>query len=371
MPTPPHTARAALASRGYEIANVFIDDLYDHAKREHVSEDKWHEFIRYEIPSPADTPCASDDEDDHAGGAAAVGSGGASSLSLAESAPAACPGFQAALGGGGRSPKRSRHAHFTGRGGFGRLGAMTLRTRASTNAILRRMPSHVDLVHEEGDLDLVHEEGEGGGNGDRVHAVGVNGGVGRLRVPREAERPRPAPHAANVAATHAPASAGIHPRPPLLEFASGPGRQTQLHLTARIEDWRSDLELEGFGGTDASPAAAPDARVGGRHPAAVGARGPHRCSAYALTRAADVTAQAAAVRAEPNKRAADEAAKASLRAAAAAEGARRAASLAGAARAQANARAHGNAGVAAGEYGGGQYAGGYQFERARRSLLPA
>lgn len=80
-------------------------------------------------------------------------------------------------------------------------------------------------------------------------------------------------------------------------------------------------------------------------------------SAYALTQAANKIALAAYTRAAPAKRAADEAAKASLRAAAASEDARRAASMAGAARAQVQGRVHGEVVLK-------------ENDRAKRSLLP-
>lgn len=40
-----------LASRGYEVMNVFVDDLYDEAVRD-VPYCDWHEFIRMQLPSP-------------------------------------------------------------------------------------------------------------------------------------------------------------------------------------------------------------------------------------------------------------------------------------------------------------------------------
>ena len=47
------TARKlALASRGYEVMNVFIDSLYDLAVKERHPERNWHAFLRRQIPSP-------------------------------------------------------------------------------------------------------------------------------------------------------------------------------------------------------------------------------------------------------------------------------------------------------------------------------
>ena len=47
------TARKlALASRGFEVQNVFIDTLYDAAVKASVPPSEWGEFVRFEIPSP-------------------------------------------------------------------------------------------------------------------------------------------------------------------------------------------------------------------------------------------------------------------------------------------------------------------------------
>jgi len=49
------TARKlALASRGFEVQNVFIDNLYDLALSESVPAKEWGEFMRIQLPSPRD-----------------------------------------------------------------------------------------------------------------------------------------------------------------------------------------------------------------------------------------------------------------------------------------------------------------------------
>ena len=50
--------KLALASRGYEVQNVFIDELFDKACASSLGEDKYHSFVRGELPTPRD------DEDD-------------------------------------------------------------------------------------------------------------------------------------------------------------------------------------------------------------------------------------------------------------------------------------------------------------------
>jgi hypothetical protein len=71
--------KLALASRGFEVQNVFIDTLYDLALKEGVPQGEWGEFCRLQLPSPRldDT----DDVDAGAGGASVsyevVGDGGA------------------------------------------------------------------------------------------------------------------------------------------------------------------------------------------------------------------------------------------------------------------------------------------------------
>jgi len=45
------TARKlALASRGFEVQNIYIDELFDEAAE--VPQSEWHEFIRIQLPSP-------------------------------------------------------------------------------------------------------------------------------------------------------------------------------------------------------------------------------------------------------------------------------------------------------------------------------
>jgi hypothetical protein len=58
------TARKlALASRGFEVQNIFIDTLYDAAIKANVPAAEWGEFVRFEIPSPrAPGDAAADDE---------------------------------------------------------------------------------------------------------------------------------------------------------------------------------------------------------------------------------------------------------------------------------------------------------------------
>ena len=47
------TARKlALASRGFEVHNVFIDDLYDNALKAEVPQGEWAAFLRLQLPSP-------------------------------------------------------------------------------------------------------------------------------------------------------------------------------------------------------------------------------------------------------------------------------------------------------------------------------
>ena len=51
--------KLALASRGFEVQNIFLDDLYDIALKEGVPQAEWGEFMRMQLPSPR-----MDDEDD-------------------------------------------------------------------------------------------------------------------------------------------------------------------------------------------------------------------------------------------------------------------------------------------------------------------
>jgi len=47
------TARKlALASRGFEVQNIFIDNLYDQAQDAEVPPNEWGEFVRLQLPSP-------------------------------------------------------------------------------------------------------------------------------------------------------------------------------------------------------------------------------------------------------------------------------------------------------------------------------
>ena len=44
--------KLALASRGFEVQNIFIDNLYDLAVTESVPHSEWGEFLRLQLPSP-------------------------------------------------------------------------------------------------------------------------------------------------------------------------------------------------------------------------------------------------------------------------------------------------------------------------------
>ena len=45
--------KLALASRGYEVENIFIDDLFDDAQRQNVPPEEWHAYLRDQIPDPS------------------------------------------------------------------------------------------------------------------------------------------------------------------------------------------------------------------------------------------------------------------------------------------------------------------------------
>ena len=47
-----HARKLALAAHGYEVENVFVDQLFDDAERAGVPPDRWHEFLREEFPAP-------------------------------------------------------------------------------------------------------------------------------------------------------------------------------------------------------------------------------------------------------------------------------------------------------------------------------
>ena len=62
------TARKlALASRGFEVQNVFIDSLWDLAQKSEVPSKDWGEFIRLELPSPRFDDEDEEEDDDVAG----------------------------------------------------------------------------------------------------------------------------------------------------------------------------------------------------------------------------------------------------------------------------------------------------------------
>ena len=64
--------KLALASRGYEVQNIFIDSLYDLATKEQVPHAEWGEFVRLQLPSPRP-----EEETEEAGGADAADAGAA------------------------------------------------------------------------------------------------------------------------------------------------------------------------------------------------------------------------------------------------------------------------------------------------------
>ena len=107
--------KVALASRGLEIENVFIDDLFDDARRHGVEPTEYHAYLRREIPSP--TP-GRDDDGGGGGGGGRFGGGtrfgvavGGGAADLSATAPAAFGtrkghGGAAAAGGGGGSGRK-------------------------------------------------------------------------------------------------------------------------------------------------------------------------------------------------------------------------------------------------------------------------
>jgi hypothetical protein len=108
--------KLALASRGYEIENVFIDELYDEANKEGVHVEQWHEFLRAELPSPTQF----DDTDDGAENDPSTGD-----VSGGDAAAAAAEG-------------RARHKVERSSSKAGLL-SLTFKTRAGSRAVLRRI----------------------------------------------------------------------------------------------------------------------------------------------------------------------------------------------------------------------------------------
>ena len=131
--------KLALASRGYEIENVFIDELYDEANKEGVDVEQWHEFLRAELPSPTqfdethDVTTAENDDvstgDVGGGGAAAAAEGRARRevhAAMSATAPASFSANRVSFCKGGKGDAASD-------------GARPAVVRAGSRAVLRRI----------------------------------------------------------------------------------------------------------------------------------------------------------------------------------------------------------------------------------------
>ncbi len=398
------TARKlALASRGYEIENVFIDELYDEAKKEGVPMDRWHEFLRAEIPSPTQF----DDEDEDAARDPSLAGGGVGgdagrdrrkmdprAAAMAATAPA---GFFAASGLAGAlqgqpdaaseaaGPAAARPLLKRSSSKASGLLALTLKTRMGSCVIRRiSMPfqevapivtapalgappatlhAPVPRRSEPSRSEVVAAIAR---TSDEMAAL-RDGAVGYPRALAPAGQISSRPSAdlslaqANGGSAKrvgaggggAPFSHGASPSRRQEHVGSRLAEPGGLNLGVGLEDWRADLQLEALSNAelilqfgDAAAVESAKRRSGDTQ------------SAYGLTQAASQIAAAAAVRAHPAQRASHEAAKASLRAAAASEDARRAASMAGAARAQVQTRVQGEVAMLT------------DAERAKVKLLP-
>ena len=358
--------KLALASRGYEAENVFIDELYDAVKSEGVPPEGWHDFLRQEIPSP--TP-------GQESGALGGGGGGGGD--------AAARGSKRVKGGGGgarrgkTSDPSAATATAAGAGGIRKSGEPSARARlrrvnmpfaSSESGVYEGAGSRctVGQLMSASQL-LARSDGVSGAVAmdaldstlhlDLSEAVGVGGArAGGGRAQQEQSRRTPGRrHRSVELGERTQAAATIQP-------PNRKGAPTQLTFREGYEDWRHGMDLMLFNderdssvyhvveaavadaanpgpGRRAAPPMKPpmdpmmaldrNLKIALRHGEA------RADSAYALVTSASVNAAAAEVRAAPARRATDEAAKASLRAAAASEAARNAAIMAAASRSQA------------------------------------
>jgi hypothetical protein len=325
--------KLSLASRGYEAEGVFIEELYDEAKRLSVPAENWHEYLRSAIPSPETSP------------AGLRAGGGLTDLS--QTAPASVFSDREAM------PASSRSARKLGRLGraHGSVHKVALPFSSSWGSLQTVEPSACAASAASGAMllpsDLL--------SATELLAVGCIHAP-PVAAPSSVGARRASPSAAAAAAAAAaPASAvaarvgavGGRPvyHPPRIVTSAGgatllPGKggaTSQLTFRDGYEGWRADMQIAPgelssaeYGEDAARPALAADALRHGAHA--------HPDSAFSLTTAAHVAAAAAEVRAAPAKRATNDAAKSALRAAAAAEDARYASQMANAARAQVVAR---------------------------------
>ena len=306
------TARKlALASRGYEIEGVFIEDLYNEAKRLKVPAPEWHEYLRRAVPSPSSSPTAS-----------------RPGIDLSQTAPASV------LGGSARGGSR---------GGSARGGA-TPRVRPQRFD----MPFSSSWVSE-ADLHAAPPAAELPYHSARLTATELMAKSARPAVRKFSEESatsaRSAPAAAPVVNARRIGAAGGAAeviagkgRPRFIGEAEGASLQpkhSQLVFRDGYEDWRGDMKLNSTdtlaaNGVDAASVETANAL---RHGTCA-----HPNSAYALATAGVLSGAAADVRSGPAKRATSDAAKSAMRAAAASDAAREAALMASAARAQAAVR---------------------------------
>lgn len=332
------TARKlALASRGYEMEGVFIDELFDEAKRQGVSTDDWHGFLRREIPSPAPG-------DDH--------------RAADSKAPSKRKTRESLAAGAGRGPA---DLSATAPVGGSLSGGHRRGLQLPDDGARRRRPTGLKRVNLPFSSGVSIQAGGDGLAGSLSASQLLNLGAEYSSGADASLEATWLPPRADAAA----AGAGVRshgerlrrlPASGLQEETQGvtmqkamsQGAVSQLTFRDGYEDWRGGMDLNlhdnlsatqdkgALPGRRAAPPAVPvDAMKRLESDLASALRhGERRAdSAYALTTLNELMAKDAEVRSGPARRATDEAAKASLRAAAAAEGAREAAARAGAARA--------------------------------------
>lgn len=294
--------KIALASRGYETEGVFIGELFDEATRANVPPNGWHDFLRQAIPSPRASPTRLRAGD--VTPAAIGGAGAASSMRRCGSVQRFTMPFSSNWEEGSSSVEA---AH--------RLDRNDPDANLAPSAT--ELLDNADAADAYDDEEEEHDGGGGGGGGFIPPSASV------IRAVKHGQRdPWRRGDGAN--------------RPRVVGQAEGATLlKGRLALDSGYEGWRSAMELT----NEVRPVDPLAVQLNDLRGAGVGAArrdGERRDAAFVLATAAEVSANAAAVRAGPAQRATDDAHRVALRAAAASEEARHAASRAAAARVQAN-----------------------------------
>ena len=165
--------KLALAARGFEVENVFVDQLFDDAERAGVPEDKWLEFLKDQFAAPEESE--EGDEEEVEGGEPSEGEEGAEGPEGVEGAEGDSGHRPASAAGAARWKKLRRVSH-----------AMHAWSEAGRRGVARRVELFPDRGSPTPDAGISAEELDAEmwsrlGGAEREASQRASASPGRLR----------------------------------------------------------------------------------------------------------------------------------------------------------------------------------------------